>query len=168
MAKPVYEADGFGYYAIEYTEPTYELYYRASDPEGYSYIRLDSDFGTAELIKEYAESVYSKGYLEGIYEMLFTGAVVSESASGTLSARYYDYEDENGDVWLMSYDAYEPLVKEKRIYDMSTAKIVSPSREDFVNIEIESYLESSPDTRVKVTLSMIKQDGIRYLDSATY
>ena len=144
------------------------MYYRESDPEGYSYVKLDSPYATSELIKEYAESVYSKGYLEGVYEMLFTGAAVSDDASGIRGARYYEYEDDNGKVWLMSSDEYESLIIGKRIYDLSTAKIVRPTRRDFVNIQIESYLEGEPDVRVSVTLSMIKQDGVWMLDSATY
>lgn len=164
-----YEADGYFYYAIDYTEPTYDFYYRKdTDPTGYSYVKLDDEYGSVELIKMYAETVYSEGYLKGVYEMLFTGAAVSDDASGVRGARYYNYEDPEGRVWLMSADDYTPLVKEKRVYDMSTAKIVRPSNKDFVNIEIESYLESTPDVRVKVTLSMIKQDGVWMLDSATY
>ena len=163
------EADGYFYYEIEYEEPTYDFYYRKdTDPTGYSYVKLDDEYGSVELIKMYAETVYSEGYLKGVYEMLFTGAAVSDDASGVRGARYYNYEDPEGRVWLMSADDYTPLVKEKRVYDMSTAKIVRPSNKNFVNIEIESYLESTPDVRVKVTLSMIKQDGVWMLDSATY
>ena len=165
----VYEADGYFYYEIEYTEPTYDFYYRKdTDPEGYSYVKLDDEYGSVELIKMYAESVYSEGYLKGVYEMLFTGAAVSDDASGVKGARYYNYEDPDGRVWLMSADDYTSFIKGKRIYDMSTAKIVRPSNKDFVNIEIESYLESSPDARIKVTLSLIKQNGEWMLDSATY
>jgi hypothetical protein len=165
----VYEADGYFYYEIAYEEPTYDFYYRKdTDPAGYSYVKLDDEYGSVELIKMYAETVYSEGYLKGVYEMLFTGAAVSDDASGVRGARYYNYEDPEGRVWLMSADDYTHLFKEKRVYDMSTAKIVRPSNKDFVNIEIESYLESTPDVRVKVTLSMIKQDGVWMLDSATY
>ena len=165
----IYESDGYFYYEIEYTEPTYDFYYRKdTDPAGYSYVKLDDEYGSIEAIKIYAETVYSDNYLKGVYEMLFTGAAVSEDASGVRGARYFNYEDPDGRIWLMSADDYKPLVKEKRIYDMSTAKIVRPSRSDFVNIQIESYLESTPDTRVTVTLSMIKQNGEWMLDSATY
>ncbi len=167
-SEPTYTADGYFYYEIEYTEPTYEMYYRESDPDGYSYVRLDSPYWSAEAIKLYAEGVYSKGYLEGVYEMLFTGAAISDDASGIRGARYYNYEDADGKVWLMSSDDYESLIPGKRIYDLSTARIVRPRRRDFVNIQVESYLEGQPDVRVKVKLSMIKQDGVWMLDSATY
>lgn len=160
---------GHFYYYIDYKEKEYELYYTEDTPAGYSYVRVDEKYTSVEQIKEAAEKVYSKQYLEGIYEMLFTGAIVSDDASGSLGARYYNYTDENGTVWFMESDEYEPLIKEKRIYDLSTAKIVKPGNSGFANIEIETYLESSPENRVKVRLSIIKQDdGEWYLDTATY
>jgi hypothetical protein len=61
------------------------------------------------------------------------------------------------------------MIKGKRVYDFSTAKVVKPGSSDFANVEIESYLEGEPDKRITVTLSLIKQsDGQWYLDSATY
>lgn len=169
---PVYtdEARGYYFYPTEYEEPTYDFYYDEDDPEGYSYVRFDNEITSVEQIKEYAETVYSAQYLEGVYEMLFMGAVVSDdSTKGSLGARYYVYEDEDGQTWLLESDDYESLIKGKRIYDFSTAEVVKPGNSEFVNIEIESYLEESPDQRVTVTLSMVKQDdGKWYLDSATY
>ena len=157
------------YYDIDYHEPEYEFYYSGDEPEGYSYVRLDERFYSIDQIKEYAEAVYSDQYLEGVYEMLFTGAVISDDASGKLGARYYNYEDEDGRVWLMESDGYESLIKEKRIFDLSTAKVVRPGNKKFANVRIESYAESDPSRRTTVTLSLIKQDdGKWYLDSATY
>lgn len=163
---------GKNYYIteIEYSEPEYDFYYSEDDPDGYSFVRHDSEYLSVESIKEYAESVYSTSYLEGIYEMLFTGAVVSEdSAQGSLGARYMDYQDDEGTVWLMESDSYKSLIKDRRVYDFSTAKVVKPGNKKFVNIEIESYLEKEPEKRLKMKLSMVKQnDGQWYLDSATY
>ena len=60
-------------------------------------------------------------------------------------------------------------IKEKRIFDLSTAKVVRPGNKKFANVRIESYAESDPSRRTTVTLSLIKQDdGKWYLDSATY
>ena len=163
------EEKGYFYYYIDYKEKEYELYYTEDTPAGYSYDRIDEKYTSVEQIKEAAEKVYSKQYLEGVYEMLFTGAVISDDVSGSLGARYYNYTDKNGTVWFMESDEYQPLIKEKRIYDFSSAKVVKPGSSSFANIEIESYLESSPETRVKVRLSLIKQDdGAWYLDTATY
>ncbi|MBQ7383615.1 MAG: hypothetical protein IJV72_02350, partial [Clostridia bacterium] len=166
--EPIYSADGIHYYPVEYEEKTYDFYYDGEEPEGYSYVRLDAPYTSIEQIKEYAETVYSDQYLEGIYEMLFTGAVISEDKSGKLGARYFSYEESDGNVWLMQSDEYDSLIKGKRIYDFSTAKVVKPGSSEFANVEIETYLESEPDNRPTVRISLIKQDGEWYLDNATY
>ena len=168
---PLFTAEGkyLFYYAIDYTEPTYDFYYSGDEPEGYSYVRLDEKFHSIDMIKEYAETVYSDEYLKGVYELLFTGAVISDDASGKIGARYYNYEDEDGRMWLMESDKYESFIKGKRIFDMSTAKVVRPGNKKFANVRIESYLEGDPENRTTVTLSIVKQDdGKWYLDSATY
>ncbi len=166
----VYERNGVYYYPVEYTEPTYDFYYTDDDPEGYSFVRLDCDYITIDHIKKYAETVYSQNYLAGIYEMLFTGVVITEDyESGKMAARYCHYLDDDGQTWLLSLDGYELELGEKRIYDFSTARVVRPGNKNFVNIEIESYPESQPDLREKSIISMTKQDdGKWYLDSPTY
>ena len=118
--------------------------------------------------------MYSKEYLEStVYLSLFTGVVTSDenvSLEG-LSARYMEYVDINSaetEAYLMQSNTYEPLVTETRIFDFSTATVVKPGSKKLVNIEVESYLESSPDDRVTVRITMVKQDGEWYLDSGTY
>ena len=167
---PIYENAelGYFYYPIDYVEKEYELYYTDEDPDNYSYVRFDEEYISIDAIKAYAEEVYSKQYLEGVYEMLFTGAVISEQTSGSLGAKYIEHEGSDGNVLLMQSDIYQPMIKGKRIYDFSTAKVVKPGSSEFANIEIESYLEGEPENRVTVTLSLVKQDGEWYLDSATY
>ena len=168
--KPVYESGGVYYYPVDYTEPTYDFYYTEDDPEGYSFVKLDSEFYNIEQIKEYAETVYSADYLSGIYEMLFTGVVITEDYdSGKMAARYCLYDDEDGQTWLLSLDGYELSIDKKRIYDFSTAKVVKPGNKSFVNIEVVSYPEGEPENRETSIVSMVKQsDGKWYLDSPTY
>lgn len=168
--KAVYTDDTGYYYSVEYEESESEFYYDADDPKGYSYVRFDAKYKSVEEIKSAAEAVYSKQYLEGIYQALFDGAAVGSSqGSGMLRARYYSYDDGEGQVWLMEADDYESRISGKRIYDFSTAKVVKPGSREFANIEIESYLEGKPEERTTVRLSLIKQeDGNWYLDSPTY
>ena len=166
----VYNANGVYYYSVDYTEPTYDFYYTDKDPEGYSFVRLDCKYVTIDDIKKHAESVYSTKFLTGIYEMLFTGVVITEDfESGKQAARYYHYLDEDGQTWLLSLDGYEIELGEKRIYDFSTARVVKPGNKNFVNIEIESYPEGDPTKRDKGIISMTRQeDGKWYLASPTY
>ena len=69
---------------------------------------------------------------------------------------------------LMESNIYEPLISETRYYDFSTAKIVKPGSSKLVNIEVESYVNSKPDERITVRVTMVLQDGEWYLDSGTY
>ncbi|MBE6576841.1 MAG: hypothetical protein E7653_01720 [Ruminococcaceae bacterium] len=162
---------GEHYYALEnYSEPEYEFYYSANDPDNYDFVRYDSGYLTVDDIKIAAEKVYSKDYLEtSVYVALFTGAVINQNLSG-FSARYIEYSDAvEGDVRLMMSNEYEPLITETRKFDFSTARVVKPGSKDLVNIEVETYLESKPDERVTVRVTMVKQDdGQWYLDSGTY
>ena len=156
-------------YEIAYTEPTYDFYYTSSDPHDYDYVRDDAKFHSIAEIKEEAEKVYSKEYLAAIYLGLFEGTGLGDNESlDHLTARYYEYTNDYGEVSLMKSNTYQPLVSEKRIFDLSTAKIVRPKRKNFVTIEVESYLESTPDRRETVKLTMILQDGVWMLDSGTY
>ena len=100
--------------------------------------------------------------------MLFTGASISDEESGKLGARYYNYEDDTGRVWLMKSNRYQSLIRGKRIFDFSTAKVVRPGNKNFVNIEMETYLEQEPENRVTVRISMVYENGNWFLDSATY
>lgn len=166
----VYEDGNVFAYALEnYEEPKYDFYYSKNDPEGYNYVTAGSKYQSIEQIKAAAETVYSMDYLESLYEYQFDGTVVKSGETLTSNtARYMEYQDEDGVVTLMMSNTYEPLVTEKRIYDFSTAKIVRPKRKDFVTISIDSYLESKPDERLTVKLTMILQDGVWMLDSGTY
>ena len=166
----LYENGNIFAYALEnYVEPHRDFYYSENDPDGYNYVTSQSKYQSISQIKEAAEKVYSMDYLESLYEYQFDGTVVKSGETLTSStARYMEYEDEDGIITLMMSNTYDPLVKEKRIYDFSTAKIVRPKRKDFVTISIDSYLESKPDERLNVNLTMILQDGVWMLDSGTY
>ena len=150
-------------------EPIYETYYTLSDPTDYDYVRVDTGYLSIAQIKESASKVYSAEYLNSIYQMMFDGAAGITENSQILLARYMEYTDpDTGEVRLMKSNTFEPLIKEKRLYDFSTAKIVRPKNGKYVTIEIESYLESTPDDRLTVKLGLKLQDGEWMLDSATY
>ena len=84
------------------------------------------------------------------------------------SAKYIEFFDDDGNVSLMQSNKYAPLISETRVYDLSTAKIVKPSNSKYVNITVDSYLPSNPESVVNVRISMTLQDGVWMLDSATY
>ncbi len=170
----VYTVEDRYYYSTDYTPPEGVRYYDENDPVNYDYVSVGSKYISIDAIKADAEKIYSKEYLEAsVYEGLFTGVVSADTANNLsgLSSRYIEYSDsESGDSTplLMQSNTYEPLVRETRVFDFSTAKVVKPGSKKLVNIEVESYLPSNPSSRVTVRLSMVKVDGIWYLDSGTY
>ncbi len=162
------------YYSCDYAPEEGIRYYSESDPEDYDYVSVDSKYISIDAIKAEAEKIYSKDYLESsVYESLFTGAVSADEDSNlvALSARYIEYADaESGDSTpvLMKSNTYKPLVRETRIFDFSTARVVRPGSKKLVNIELETYLESAPSERLTVRVTMALVDGVWYLDSPTY
>ncbi len=170
-AEPYYrnEAKGRYYYLLsDYTEPTYESFYDEDDLSDYDYVRLDEKYRSVEEIKEAAAKVYSAEYLESIYETMFVGTAAADSSVRGQTARYIEYADEDGAISLRKSNTVKPLITETRVYDFSTAKMVRPSNGKYVNITVDSYLPSKPDEILNVRLSMILQDGVWMLDSATY
>ena len=156
-------------YVVEgYAEPEYEFFYTAADPEYYDYVRGDCKYSSVAEIKAAAEKVYSKEYLDALYETMFVGSVSDNEYVEATGARYIEYADDEGNISLMMANDMTVFITETRQYDFSTAKIVKPSNADYVTIEIESYLPSKPEARLTVKLSMILQDGEWMLDSATY
>ncbi len=156
-------------YLLEgYTEPAYELFYDENDPYDYDYVRDDAKYLSVSEMKAAAEQVYSKEYLETIYGGLFVGTVSEVENLQGLSARYMEFADEDGTVRLMKSNTQKPLIREVRQFHFDTAKMIKPSNGKFVTVELDSFLPSAPDTILKVRLTLILQDGVWMLDSATY
>ena len=61
----------------------------------------------------------------------------------------------------------EPLITETRHYRFDTITIVKPSRADYVNFTVDSYLESAPEDILNVRLSIVLEDGVWKLDAPT-
>ena len=161
--------NGRYFYLIEGYEEPEQYYYTSESPLNYDYITLDSPYHSINEIKTQAERVYSKDYLESsVYVALFSGASATEGLA-SLYARYIEYYDALRDkTSFMMSNEYDPLITETRVFDFSTAQMVRPSNKKLVSIRIESYLPSDPNNRVTVTITMVKQNGEWFLDSATY
>ncbi len=131
-----------------------------TDFENYYYVDPDTGFFMVDQIKKEAEKVFSKDYIEPLYENFFTGHY-DAVYGGVVRAIYID--SDNG---LLKLKDYEPFLKgEMRTYDFSTVKIVRPSRKDYVNFTIDSYRNGE---KMNIHLSMVKtEDGWR-LDSPSY
>lgn len=149
---------------IEYTEP---FYYTESDDLNYDYVREDAPYQTVDEIKRLAETVYSSAYRSAIYESLFTGIMVSQGNMGTLLARYVELDAEDGYTYLMKSNQAAPI-NVARVYDFSTMRMVKPSNKNYVNVQIETYLEGDEANRTTVRVSLVLENGQWMLDSPTY
>ncbi len=122
-------------------------------------IMPNSKYITADEMKAAAEMVYSKEYLDAIYETAFDGYM-----TGSSSAYLRFFENTNG--LYQSVNARDFGFSE-RIYDYSTMEIVKPSNGEYINITIDSYtLEDKK--AVKTSLAFIYERGNWYLDTPTY
>jgi len=151
-----------------YAEPEDEYVYEDGDPVYYDYVRTDCPYQTVESIKEKAEEVYSAGYLEQIYVMLFDGYKTDDNI---IFARYMISDDGR----FMAYNGFTPYFEKQTEYDLSSMKIVSPSSASSVNVEITArgtYIDyeklEKATGEFKRVLKFIKTASGWRLDTPTY
>ena len=165
------EQTGYYYYALpDETEPSF--YYTDEDELQYEYCTVECAYISTSDIKERAEQVYSKAYLDKVYESLFTGIANSEYENGVQYATYRDYVA-NGQSYLQKLNptvlgqpAFPTLAA--RRYDYDTMQIVKGSTAKRVIVEIESYIEGDEQNRITVKLAFALEGEMWYLDTPTY
>ena len=135
--------------------------------ENYMCVSFATEIYTISQIKEMAEAVYTKGYLEPIYEVTFTGKY-DQVSGGIVRARYMESEG-----YLLMHcpdtdDGSDPnniLGSDVRTYDFSTINIIKPSREDFVTFTITTTKGTVTE---EITLAIELTDIGWRLDYPTY
>lgn len=154
---PVHDTNG------DYAEFTH-MYFGFMYKNQYEIVTDQSKFISTIAIKEKAEQVYSKDYLEKVlYPFAFTGHAVDNAGGNVSVARYLEDEE-----WIyQSVSEESNYIKGTRIYDYSTMKIAYPGNSKAFYVTMDSWLEESPDQIEKVRLRIVLQDGQWYLDSFT-
>lgn len=133
------------------------IYYSDNLP-AYNTITYNSPYFTENQIKEKAEGLFSKQYLDRIYEGAFDGII----NSGSTYMRFYELEGK-----IYQSVAATDFELSERIYDYSTMTVVKPSNNEYINVTVETY--TLKDTkRVEITLSFVFERGDWYLDCPTY
>ena len=128
--------------------------------DGREFVTGYSKFKSVEEIKAAASEIYSEDYCSSVFESLFTGYASDLVEGSVLPARYSE-----DDTRMYQNSHVDPLVTGTRVYDYATMKIVSPSRGDFLVVEINSYAENRPDQWVTIDLSFVFENDNWYLDS---
>ena len=133
--------------------------YADDDFANYEYVTEYPPFGSIGELKDALEAVYSQDYLESLYITLFEGSV------GGTNVIHAQFSESDGK--LLQSVAVKPVLKGQRIYDYATMRIVSPSNQTYVTIELESHLEHSTDS-LTVRLGLSLENGEWRLDTPTY
>ncbi len=156
---PVYAADSV------YADFTH-MYYGFQYTKSYEIVTEEAAFLSEEEIKQAAERIYSRGYLqEVIYPAVFDGYAIDDGmGDATVSpARYLT----DGEYFCRSVHDTDYLTG-MRIYDYSTLKVIRPSNAEACTISLDSWLESDPAAVLEVNLRLaLGEDGQWYLDSFT-
>ncbi|MBO5305295.1 MAG: hypothetical protein J6B12_00890 [Clostridia bacterium] len=135
--------------------------------EAYEIVTEQTGYFDVEQIKEAAAKVYSPKYLEGVYTMAFDGYADTNTGFVTTALFLMD----RGFLLRYAYgeeDTFDFLDGKARRYHFDTMEITRPSRKNFVNLSIDSYLVGDEDNILNVTLRFVLVDGEWYLDSPTY
>lgn len=158
---PVYPTDS------AYAEFTY-LYFGSQYAGEYEIVKDASLFSSVAAFKTEASKVYSAEYLEEVlYPYAFEGYMTDNGIGGAVmfDARYIE---EDGVLYQSTDSGYNLMQNYgMRIYDYSTMTVVAPSNETMCFLEIESWLEGSPDRVTVNELRLVLQDGEWFLDSFT-
>ena len=168
---PIYvdEEKDYFYYRLEDFDIDDIFLYTEKDDANYDYVREDCGYLTINSIKSKAEQIYSKLYLESVYESIFTGIAVDTSGA-LMGARYIEQEDKDGEMRLMKANSEQAGVNVNRVFLLETMKMSEKRKSNATNVfvEIDTYLADKPDEHLTVTVSLYLQDGLWYLNSPTY
>ena len=154
---PVYRKDS------AYADFTH-LYYGFDYAGTYEIVKEGTQYISSLDIKNAAEAVYSKAYLEDVlYPLAFDGYAIDGGGKADYAfARYLEDEE-----WIYQSTSSENYLKGMRIYDYSTMRIVYPSTSKACYVEMDSWLEDDPEKVTSIQLRLVLQDGEWYLDSFT-
>ena len=155
---PVWEEDS------EYVDFMH-LYYGLNSAQSYEMITQNAKFYSVDEIKQAAEKVYSKDYLNDVlYKTAFDGYAIEDGAGGAVVgvSRYYENE---GYFWQAKN--HKVFYTAMRIYDYSTMQVHALGRGDACVVTMDSWLEDTPEKVENVEIPLVLQDGKWFLDNFT-
>lgn len=118
-----------------------------------------SRYYDVEGIKADVEEIFSSNYLYELYETAFDGVLFADGA-------YLRFYQEGSKFYqTVGMDSFK---YQRKIYDYSTMKIIKPSDDDYVTVEIETYDIGMSHKRRVIEITFVKENGEWYLNSPTY
>jgi hypothetical protein len=160
--------NGYYYYRLNDFDIDDIHVYKETDDKYYDYVREDCGYMTVDSIKQKAEQIYSKVYLDSVYESVFTGIAVDTSGA-LMTARYIEIEDSNGEMCLMKSNQQKGI-NVNRVFLLETMRMSEKRKSNATNVfvDIDTHLQGDPSSAMTVTVSFFLQDGLWYLNSPTY
>ena len=137
------------------------LYFDFPYKGDYEQVKHQSIFSSIEDIKSAASAVYSLDYLETVlFPAAFDGLAVGDSVE---AARYLEEKD-----ILYQSTTNSFAIQGIPIYDYSTMKVSPVGKRGSCVVEIEYFLDVSPDLRQTASIRLsLEEDGQWYLASFT-
>lgn len=135
-----------------------QIYYGISQSV-YNLSMEQSRYFSTDGIKAEAEKIYSTKYLRALYETAIDGVLVADGSY----LRFY----QEGSKFYQTSNA-SSFEYQRKIYDYSTMRIVKPSDDDYVTVEIGAYDVGMSHKMRTITITFVKEGGEWYLDSPTY
>jgi len=122
----------------------------------YFEVAYDAKYRNMASIKNAAESVYSKSYLNTVYQLAFEG-IESEK----ITPRYKEVEG------VLYVDIAHRSLDIRTVIDLTSAVIIknTPSQ---VKIQVNYTLDGEENSDGKMTLTLINQNGVWLLDAPTF
>ena len=133
--------------------------YFGSGQSVYDLTMEQSEYYNVDGVKAAVEGIYSSRYLKALSETAFDGVLVG----GGSYLRFY----QEGSKFYQAQKA-DSFTYQRKVYDYSTMKIVKPSDDDYVKVELEVYDVGMSHKRRVITVTFVKENGEWYLDSPTY
>lgn len=155
----IFFGEGLPVYVRESSLAEQKHVYIGEQNRGYEKVMEVSPYLIIDDMKTEAQKIYSSAFCNGLFESCFEGIL----SDGVTLIEYTEIDN-----WLYQSTSRDVLINRERIYLYDTMKIVRPSRGEYVNVEIESYLIDTPENIQTERLSFIYEDGNWYLDSPTY
>ena len=170
---PIFEKDGFYYYALpgyENEDLVYAGVYSGKEDSHYDYVRFDSSYKSTEDVRKALSEVYAYDYMAPLYEYLFTGAM--GGMNDVYQPVYTDYVDQESDTsYLMKANSktiWKWQALRKLTFDFSTMQMLEgESDANSVKVTIQ-YREEGKDGVQQMTVSFARESGSWYLNSPTY
>ncbi len=148
---PVYKRDGSD-------EETSFYNGLGSELDGYELVKEDYKYQMIEQIEQAARAVYTEEYLAPVLQIATEG--LADEVMGVTPARFFEWQG-----YLYQNMNLNAIIDGTRKYNFDSMKMVEPSTADYVNIQLESELDSESLT---VTLAFKKCENGWRLDTPTY